>query len=286
MKSKSYNGQVIPINRDNVDTDLIIPKQYLKSIKKSGFGPFLFDSLRYNDTATLDSNDEREENSEFILNREPFRKGNIMVSKSNFGCGSSREHAVWAIQNYGIDVVIAESFADIFSRNSFKNGLLLITLELQTINEIIDSSLSSNSYILDVNLTEDKILLPDDKTITFSISRSYKDRIINELDDIEFTLRNKDQIKNYLINFNLSKEQLSDEKLFINRDFLKYFASKGSVSIDGVSLTINDVDKDFFAVNIIPYTWAHTSFKNYNIGTVVNIEIDILVRYLESLNAN
>ena len=107
MKSKSYNGQVIPINRDNVDTDLIIPKQYLKSIKKSGFGPFLFDSLRYNDTATLDSDDEREENSEFILNREPFRKGNILVSKSNFGCGSSREHAVWAIQNYGIDVVIA-----------------------------------------------------------------------------------------------------------------------------------------------------------------------------------
>ena len=197
MKSKSYNGQVIPINRDNVDTDLIIPKQYLKSIKKSGFGPFLFDSLRYNDTATLDSNDEREENSEFILNREPFRKGSILVSKSNFGCGSSREHAVWAIQNYGIDVVIAESFADIFSRNSFKNGLLLITLESQTINEIIDSSLSSNSYILDVNLAEDKILLPNDKTITFSISRSYKDRIINELDDIELTLRNKDQIKNY-----------------------------------------------------------------------------------------
>ena len=208
MKSKSYNGQVIPINRDNVDTDLIIPKQYLKSIKKSGFGPFLFDSLRYNDTATLDSNDEREENPEFILNREPFRKGNILVSKSNFACGSSREHAVWAIQNYGIDVVIAESFADIFSRNSFKNGLLIISLDLQTINQIIDSSLSSNSYILDVNLTEDKILLPDDKTITFSISRSYKDRIINELDDIELTLRNKDQIKNYENQMKLSKPWL------------------------------------------------------------------------------
>ena len=208
MKSKSYNGQVIPINRDNVDTDLIIPKQYLKSIKKSGFGPFLFDSLRYNDKATLDSNDDREENSEFILNREPFRKGSILVSKSNFGCGSSREHAVWAIQNYGIDVVIAESFADIFSRNSFKNGLLLITLESQTINEIIDSSLSSNSYILDVNLAEDKILLPNDKTLTFSISRSYKDRIINELDDIELTLRNKDQIKNYENQMKLSKPWL------------------------------------------------------------------------------
>ena len=208
MKSKSYNGQVIPINRDNVDTDLIIPKQYLKSIKKSGFGRFLFDSLRYNDTATLDSNEEREENSEFILNREPFRNGNILVSKSNFGCGSSREHAVWAIQNYGIDVVIAESFADIFSRNSFKNGLLLITLDLLTINQIIDSSLSSNSYILVVNLAEDKILLPDDKTITFSISRSYKDRIIDELDDIELTLRNKDQIKNYENQMKLSKPWL------------------------------------------------------------------------------
>ena len=150
----------------------------------------------------------REEHSEFILNREPFRKGNILVSKSNFGCGSSREHAVWAIQNYGIDVVIAESFADIFSRNSFKNGLLLITLESQTINEIIDSSLSSNSYILDVNLAEDKILLPNDKTITFSISRSYKDRIINELDDIELTLRNKDQIKNYENQMKLSKPWL------------------------------------------------------------------------------
>ena len=208
MKSKSYNGQVIPINRDNVDTDLIIPKQYLKSIKKSGFGPFLFDSLRYNDTATLDSNDEREENSEFILNREPFRKRKILISKSNFGCGSSREHAVWAIQNYGIDVVIAESFADIFSRNSFKNGLLLITLESQIINEIIDSSLSSNSFICDVNLSEDKILLPNDKMITFSISRSYKDRIINELDDIELTLRNKDQIKNYENQMKLSKPWL------------------------------------------------------------------------------
>ena len=196
MKSKSYNGQVIPINRDNVDTDLIIPKQYLKSIKKSGFGPFLFDSLRYNDTATLDSNDEREENSEFIFNREPFRKGNILVSKSNFGCGSSREHAVWAIQNYGIDVVIAESFADIFSRNSFKNGLLLISLDSQTIDTIIQSSLSSNSYLLEVNLSEDKILLPDDKEIPFLISDSYKERIINDLDDIELTLRHKDQIKN------------------------------------------------------------------------------------------
>lgn len=197
MKSRSYHGQVIPINRDNVDTDLIIPKQYLKSIKKSGFGPYLFDSLRYKDTATLDSNDKREENLDFILNKQPFREGNILVSKTNFGCGSSREHAVWAIQNYGIDVVIAESFADIFSRNSFKNGLLLISLDSQTIDKILKSSLSSSAYVLDVKLSEDRILLPDNKEIPFSISDSYKERIINDLDDIELTLKHKDQIKNY-----------------------------------------------------------------------------------------
>ena len=197
MKSRSYHGQVIPINRDNVDTDLIIPKQYLKSIKKSGFGPYLFDSLRYKDTATLDSNDKREENLDFILNKQPFREGNILVSKTNFGCGSSREHAVWAIQNYGIDVVIAVSFADIFSRNSFKNGLLLISLDSQTIDKILQSSLSSSSYVLDVKLSEDRILLPDNKEIPFSISDSYKERIINDLDDIELTLKHKDQIKNY-----------------------------------------------------------------------------------------
>ena len=197
MKSRSYHGQVIPINRDNVDTDLIIPKQYLKSIKKSGFGPYLFDSLRYKDTATLDSNNKREENLDFILNKQPFREGNILVSKTNFGCGSSREHAVWAIQNYGIDVVIAVSFADIFSRNSFKNGLLLISLDSQTIDKILQSSLSSSSYVLDVKLSEDRILLPDNKEIPFSISDSYKERIINDLDDIELTLKHKDQIKNY-----------------------------------------------------------------------------------------
>ena len=197
MKNRSYHGQVIPINRDNVDTDLIIPKQYLKSIKKSGFGPYLFDSLRYKDTATLDSGNHREENPDFILNRQPFREGNILVSKTNFGCGSSREHAVWAIQNYGINVVIAGSFADIFSRNSFKNGLLLISLDSQMIDIIIQSSLSSNSYLLDVNLAENKILLPNDKEIPFLISDSYKERIINDLDDIELTLRHKNQIKNY-----------------------------------------------------------------------------------------
>ena len=199
---KFNNLRSIPsyLSLQNIDTDMIIPKQFLKTIKRTGLGKSLFYEMRYDENGN--------KISDFILNKEPYNKSKILLAGKNFGCGSSREHAVWAIQNYGIDVVIAESFADIFSRNSFKNGLLLITLELQTINEIIDSSLSSNSYILDVNLTEDKILLPNDKTITFSISRSYKDRIINELDDIELTLRNKDQIKNYENQMKLSKPWL------------------------------------------------------------------------------
>jgi 3-isopropylmalate/(R)-2-methylmalate dehydratase small subunit len=146
MKNNNFEGQVIPINRDNVDTDLIIPKQYLKSIKKSGFGPFLFDSLRYTTTATLDSSSDRTEVASFILNQTPYKNGKILIAKSNFGCGSSREHAVWAIQNYGINVVIAESFADIFTRNSYSNGLLLICLDKNTVMKIINDTLSSDSY--------------------------------------------------------------------------------------------------------------------------------------------
>lgn len=197
MKNKLFSGQVIPINRDNVDTDLIIPKQYLKSIKKSGFGPYLFDSLRYNETATLDSTKEREEDSSFILSKKPYRNGKILIAKANFGCGSSREHAVWAIQNYGIDVVIAESFADIFSRNSFKNGLLLISLDAQVIEDIINTTLKESEYILSIDLENENITKPNGEQISFSIDDSYKDRIINNLDDIELTLRFKDEIKSY-----------------------------------------------------------------------------------------
>ena len=121
----------------NIDTDMIIPKQFLKTIKRTGLGKNLFFEMRYDETG--------KEIENFILNNEPYTNSKILIAGKNFGCGSSREHAVWAIQNYGIDVVIAESFADIFSRNSFKNGLLLISLDLQTVNQIIDSSLSSNS---------------------------------------------------------------------------------------------------------------------------------------------
>ena len=134
MKNKIIHGQVIPFNQSNIDTDAIIPKQYLKSIKKSGFGPFLFDSLRYLDPGDLSTKAKRKINPEFILNKAPYSSGNIILANDNFGCGSSREHAVWAIKDYGIDVVISTSFADIFKRNSFKNSLLLISIS----NYILD----------------------------------------------------------------------------------------------------------------------------------------------------
>lgn len=212
MENKFYKGQVIPFNRDNVDTDLIIPKQYLKSIKKSGFGPYLFDSLRYMSTSTLDSDIKRESNKDFILNKKPFNKGSILISKSNFGCGSSREHAVWAIQNYGINTVIAETFADIFYRNSYKNGLLLITLEKDIIRKIIESSINSESYTIEINLEEEIIILPEEKQIIFTIDKSYKDRIMYNLDDIELTLKNKDKIRAYEENTKKLKPWLFDNE--------------------------------------------------------------------------
>ena len=197
MKNNNFEGQVIPINRDNVDTDLIIPKQYLKSIKKSGFGPFLFDSLRYTTTATLDSSSDRTEVASFILNQTPYKNGKILIAKSNFGCGSSREHAVWAIQNYGINIVIAESFADIFTRNSYANGLLLICLDKNIIIKIINDALSSDSYEIKVHLESNTITLPNEEDISFTIDDSYKERILNNLDDIELTLKHKNKITEY-----------------------------------------------------------------------------------------
>ena len=212
MKNNIFKGQVIPINRDNVDTDLIIPKQYLKSIKKSGFGPYLFDSLRYTSTATLDSTEERIEDASFILNQLPYRDGSILISKSNFGCGSSREHAVWAIQNYGINIVIAESFADIFSRNSYSNGLLLICLEKNIISDIIADTLSANSYEINVNLESDNITLPNGQNITFTIEDAHKERILNDLDDIEITLQHKNEIREYETRMKQTKPWLFDNE--------------------------------------------------------------------------
>ena len=197
MSSKVISGQVIPLNQSNIDTDAIIPKQYLKSINKSGFGKFLFDSLRYTRPGTLDNYEDRELNNDFILNKEPYKTGSIIIANDNFGCGSSREHAVWALKDYGIKSIISTSFADIFSRNSFKNGILLITVcktELDDLFAMIDKD---KIFVLDINVDEQKITGPNNYSLTFEINESDKDRIIHGYDDIALTLKQRNKIIEY-----------------------------------------------------------------------------------------
>ena len=194
---KQIVGQVIPINKSNIDTDIIIPKQYLKSIKKTGFGPFLFDSQRYSNPGTLDNLEERIINPDFILNKEPYNHGRILVVNDNFGCGSSREHAVWAIKDFGIEAVISSSFADIFYRNSFKNGLLLITLtkdELQKLYLDIDKNVE---YVLTIDLINNRIFSQYGLEIEYTLNPSDNERITKDQDDIAITLKNREKIVNF-----------------------------------------------------------------------------------------
>ncbi len=197
MKNKIISGQVIPINQANIDTDAIIPKQYLKSINKSGFGKFLFDSLRYSRPGTLDDYEDREPNMDFILNKEPFSKGKILIANDNFGCGSSREHAVWAIKDFGIEAIISTSFADIFSRNSFKNGILLISVNKDVLKKLFKEIESNKEYILSINVLDQSITGPKNLTVRFEINKSDKERIIHGYDDIAITLKRKNQILEY-----------------------------------------------------------------------------------------
>tara|TARA_Y100000741_G_scaffold112995_1_gene84793 strand:- start:1227 stop:1868 length:642 start_codon:yes stop_codon:yes gene_type:complete len=197
MKNKIIHGQVIPFNQSNIDTDAIIPKQYLKSIKKSGFGPFLFDSLRYLDPGDLSTKAKRKINPEFILNKDPYSSGNIILANDNFGCGSSREHAVWAIKDYGIDVVISTSFADIFKRNSFKNSLLLISISKNILDKLFQEILDSPNYELTIDVQNQTITTPSKQDYDFDISDSDKERIIEGYDDIGLSLMHKNKIEQY-----------------------------------------------------------------------------------------
>ena len=197
MKNKIIHGQVIPFNQSNIDTDAIIPKQYLKSIKKSGFGPFLFDSLRYLDPGDLSTKVKRKINPEFILNKAPYSSGNIILANDNFGCGSSREHAVWAIKDYGIEVVISTSFADIFKRNSFKNSLLLISISKNILDELFQEILDSPNYELTIDVQNQTITTPSKQAYDFDISDSDKERIIQGYDDIGLSLMHKNKIEQY-----------------------------------------------------------------------------------------
>ena len=195
MTNSVITGIVATFDRDNIDTDQIIPTEYLKSIKKFGFGDFLFDGWRYLDEGRLDMNSEdRSKNHDFILNKEPFTNAEILLARDNFGCGSSREHAVWALRDFGFKAVIASSFGDIFYNNCFKNSVLPIKLSKEEINHLFNIS-SSSSVNFQIDLQRKDLKFGDDSSYSFDVKDSLLDRIINNLDDVDITLRHKSDIK-------------------------------------------------------------------------------------------
>ena len=198
MKNTStyHKGQAVPLNRDNIDTDQIIPKQFLKSIKKSGFGPNLFDAWRYEDEGFPGQDtSNRKINKEFILNQEKFINSDILISKKNFGCGSSREHAVWSLMDFGFKVVIAESFADIFYNNCFNNGLLPIAISEHEISTLLD--LSNKRKEIEIDLQNQIIFVEDNEIAHFEIDPFRKKCILEGLDEIGLSLTHSSEIKEF-----------------------------------------------------------------------------------------
>ena len=188
-------SKVIPLDRSNVDTDAIIPKQFLKSIKRTGFGPNLFDEWRYLDHGEPGmDNSKRSINPDFVLNKPQFKDSKILLVRENFGCGSSREHAPWALLDFGIKVIIAESFADIFYNNCFKNGILPITLQKDEIEELF-SETETKTLEIEVNL--EKQFVKSSKSYSFEIDEFKKSSLLNGLDEIGLTLENKSVIANF-----------------------------------------------------------------------------------------
>ena len=198
MKNTStfHTGQAVPLKRDNVDTDQIIPKQFLKSIKKSGFGQNLFDAWRYEDEGFPGQDVSlRKINKEFILNQDKFLDSDILISKKNFGCGSSREHAVWSLLDYGFKVVIAESFADIFYNNCFNNGLLPIVLDSKEIDKLLN--LAEQRQQIEIDLENQIIFSVDSEIAHFDIDPFRKKCILEGLDEIGLSLTHSEQIKEF-----------------------------------------------------------------------------------------
>ena len=194
-KLKTFKSIAIPLIRNNIDTDAIIPKQYLKAVSRQGFGNFLFDDWRYKDPGDLDVEiSKRKKNDDFILNKKDFEKAQIIISGENFGCGSSREHAVWALSDFGIKSVIAISFADIFYNNCFKNGLLPVILKKEEIEEI--KTYIGSLSLIEINL-ENQLVKCADKSYEFEIDPSRKFNLINGIDDISKTLEYQNDIISY-----------------------------------------------------------------------------------------
>ena len=193
-----HQGLVVPLDRENVDTDAIIPKQFLKSIKRTGFGQNLFDEWRYLDHGEPGQDcTNRPINPDFVLNQSRYKGASILLARQNFGCGSSREHAPWALEQYGFRAVIAPSFADIFFNNCYKNGLLPIVLSAQQVDHLFNETAAFNGYQLTIDLEKQQVIAPDGRTYDFEIAAFRKYCMVNGLDDIGLTLRHADKIKTY-----------------------------------------------------------------------------------------
>jgi len=196
QKFTLHKGIVAPMDRENVDTDAIIPKQFLKSIRKTGFGPNLFDEWRYLDHGEPGiPESERKPNPDFVLNQARYKGASVLLARKNFGCGSSREHAPWAIDQYGFRAVIAPSFADIFFNNCFKNGLLPIVLPEASVDLLFNETLAFPGYELTIDLQNQVVVRPQGESIPFEVQAFRKYCLLNGFDDIGLTLRQSDKIK-------------------------------------------------------------------------------------------
>lgn len=194
----TVTGLVAPMDRSNVDTDMIIPKQFLKSIKRSGFGPNLFDELRYLDEGQPGrDNSQRPLNPDFELNKPRYAGAQVLLARKNFGCGSSREHAPWALEDYGFRAIIAPSFADIFYNNCFKNGLLPIVLADDVVDRLFKAVASTEGYKLTIDLENQQVVTPEGDVYEFEVNAFRKHCLINGLDDIGLTLQDADAIRAY-----------------------------------------------------------------------------------------
>jgi len=195
-KFETFTGLVAPLDRRNVDTDAIIPKQFLKSIQRSGFGPNLFDDWRYQDTGEPGQDCSRRPlNAEFVLNQARYQGAQLLLARENFGCGSSREHAAWALIDYGFKVIIAPSFADIFYNNSFKNGLLPIALADDEVDHLFSAVEAEPGYCLTIDLEAQTVATASGRLFHFDIDAFRKHALINGLDEIGLTLQDADQIR-------------------------------------------------------------------------------------------
>jgi 3-isopropylmalate/(R)-2-methylmalate dehydratase small subunit len=191
-----HTGLVAPLDRANVDTDAIIPKQFLKSIKRSGFGPNLFDEWRYLDHGEPGmDNSKRPLNPEFVLNQPRYRGAQILLARENFGCGSSREHAPWALMDFGFRAVVAPSYADIFFNNCFKNGLLPVVLDAGAVDLLFHEVLAEPGYRLTIDLPQQVVLTPSGKSFSFNVDAFRKHCLVNGLDEIGLTLAHADEIR-------------------------------------------------------------------------------------------